>query len=187
MAIVFLDTEFTDLRSPQLLSIGLVSLDDWQEEFYVELNLKSALGKQRLNASSNFVRDIVLPQWGRVHGAIRSNIEMGRSAGEWLLRLAKQGGVKVGVVFDFSADFVLLEAVIRDAGIWDQVKDVLLPMYIDPLTSKIDGEFALENFFRAVFASRGLAPHHALADAMALREAYKAMAAHATIQGDQKA
>lgn len=177
MTIVFLDTEFTDLKNPQLLSVGMVSLDG-RNEFYVELDLDSDVGKNRVMASSNFVRDIVLPQWGRVHGAIGTELEMGRMAGEWLISFAKEGGVKVGVAFDYRTDFVLLEGVIRESGIWEHVKDVVLPMYIDPLTWNIDGGTTLENCFRAIFHGRGLEPHHALADAIALREAYKATAAH---------
>lgn len=176
MTIVFLDTEFTDLKNPQLLSVGMVSLDG-RNEFYVELDLDSDVGNNRVMASSNFVRDIVLPQWGRVHGAIGTELEMGRRAGEWLMGLANEGGVKVRVAFDYRTDFVLLEGVIRASGNWDQVKDVILPMYIDPLSSNIDGETAAENLFSAIFDGRGLEPHHALSDAIALREAYKATVA----------
>lgn len=171
MVIVFLDTEFTDLKNPQLLSVGMVSLDDRKELFYVELDLESDFGKNRVQASSIFVRETVLPQWGRVHGAIGTELEMGRKAGEWLISLAK-GGVKVGVAFDYRTDFELLEGVIRASGIWEQVDEVIEPMFIDPMTANIDGETVLENCFSTMC---GLEPHHALADAIALRECYKAM------------
>lgn len=45
--IVFLDTEFTDLHHPALLSIGLVTLDG--REFYAELDLTTDAGKARKN------------------------------------------------------------------------------------------------------------------------------------------
>lgn len=59
MAIVFLDTEFTDLLDPELLSIGLVTLtrQEGLAEFYVELDLGTAIGQARREASSDFVRD----------------------------------------------------------------------------------------------------------------------------------
>ena len=56
-------------------------------------------------------------------------------------------------------------------------KDMVLPMYLYPLTWNIDVGSALENCFSAIFDGRGLEPHHALADAIALREAYKATVA----------
>ena len=37
--LVFLDTEFTDLLNPELLSLGLATLDG--REFYAELDVKS--------------------------------------------------------------------------------------------------------------------------------------------------
>lgn len=52
--IVFLDTEFTDLLHPALLSIGLVTLDG--REFYAEFDLTTDAGKARVMASSDFVR-----------------------------------------------------------------------------------------------------------------------------------
>jgi len=48
MAICFIDTEFTDLSRPQLLSLGMVSKDG--DEFYVELDLPSAEGRQASKA-----------------------------------------------------------------------------------------------------------------------------------------
>lgn len=43
--IVFLDTEFTDLLQPQLLSLGLAALDG--RELYAELDLTTSIGKPR--------------------------------------------------------------------------------------------------------------------------------------------
>lgn len=59
MAIVFIDTEFTDLLLPELLSFGLVTLDD--REHYVELDLTTDIGKARVKASGDF-----RAQWRRV-------------------------------------------------------------------------------------------------------------------------
>ncbi len=51
--LIFLDTEFTGLLNPELLSLGLVTLDG--REFYAELDLTTDTGKARIKASSAFV------------------------------------------------------------------------------------------------------------------------------------
>lgn len=168
--IVFLDTEFTDLLQPQLLSLGLVTLDG--REHYVELDLATDIGRARRQASSEFVRyGGVLDLWGRVAGAACTDWDLGRRTGEWLLGLAAGTGEKVEVAFDYSTDFELLEATIRNAGLWERVREVVWPVNVARLVSTIDAELAAEECWRAV-GTRGLARHHALADALALRTAY---------------
>ena len=72
--LVFLDTEFTNLLCPQLLSVGMVTLDG--REFYAEIDLNTDCGKHRVKASSDFVRNgDVLAQWGA--GAKRDRNRMG--------------------------------------------------------------------------------------------------------------
>src|SRR5438552_19022095 len=58
MSTCFLDCEFTDLLHPELLSTGLVELAG--DELYVELDLDTEVGRQRVKASSDIVR------WGGV-------------------------------------------------------------------------------------------------------------------------
>ena len=89
--LAFLDTEFTDLLNPELLSLALVSLDG-AEQHYVELDLMTDLGKARVKASGDFVCGGVLDMWGLVPGATGTEWEMGRRTGEWLLRLAAESG-----------------------------------------------------------------------------------------------
>ena len=60
--LAFLDTEFSDLLNPKLLSLGLVTLDGLNEH-YVELDLGSDAGKARVKASGDFVRSGVLDMW----------------------------------------------------------------------------------------------------------------------------
>lgn len=173
--IAFLDTEFTDLLNPELLSLGLASLDE--REFYAELDLKSDIGKSRLKSSTEFVRhNGVIDQLGRVPGAAGTEWEMGRRAGEWILGLAAGAGKKVEIAFDYSMDYELMEYVIRDAGLWDQVRAVVIPINVDAITGTITGELAAEECYRSLRA-RNLGRHHALADALALRAAYVAKAA----------
>lgn len=52
--LVFLDTEFTDLLSPELLSLGLVTLDG--REHYGEFDSAPKQARPGVKASSDFVR-----------------------------------------------------------------------------------------------------------------------------------
>lgn len=180
MAICFLDTEFTDLLHPELLSIGLVDLDG--HEHYSELDLACEAGQARVKTSSDFVRCGVLDLWGQVEGAKATPWEMGRRAGEWLLKRAGggQGDIagRIEVCFDYSTDFELMEYAIRDAGLWDAVRQVVRPVNVNAVTGTIEGELAAEECFREL-SRRGLQRHHALADAIALRAAYLAAKAAA--------
>lgn len=179
--ICFLDTEFTSLHDPHLLSIGLVTLDG--HEHYVELDMDSSVGQRRLKASSDFVRFVgVLDLWGLVPGANSSHLQMGQRTGEWVLRLAEESGTRVEVAFDYATDFELMEAAIRDAGLWEQVRDLVTPVNVGQLTDSPDAETAAEACFHQL-SGRGLARHHALADALALRAAYIAVDAGALRKG----
>ena len=141
--LVFLDTEFTDLLSPELLSLGLVTLDG--REHYGELDLSTETGQARVKASSDFVRHGgVLALWGRVPGAAGTQWEMGRRAGEWLLGLAAESNTRIEVAFDYSVDYELLAYAIRDAGLWDQVREVVLAVNVNAITGTIEGELAAE-------------------------------------------
>lgn len=178
--LVFLDTEFTDLLSPELLSVGLVALDG--REHYGELDLTTETGQARVKASSDFVRyGGVLDMWGLVPGTAGAEWEIGRCAGGWLLGLAAESSTLIEVAFDYSMDYELMEYAIRDAGLWEQVREVVLPVNINAITGTIDGELAAETCFRELGkrSGRRLKRHHALADALALRAAYMAVKAAA--------
>ena len=178
MPTCFLDCEFTNLLHPELLSMGLAGLEG--AEHYVELDLESDIGKTRVKASSDFVQNGgVLDLWGLVDGAKATQWEMGWRTGEWLLALAETSGTRVEVCFDYEPDWELMEYAIRDAGLWDRVREVVTPTNVSPLTDTIEGELAAEECFRAL-AARGLGRHHALADALALRAAYLAVKKSAT-------
>ena len=181
--IVFLDTEFTDLLQPELLSIGMAAMPD--RSFYAELDLSTEAGKARAKAATDFVRSGgVLEQWGLVPGSSGTEWEMGRRAGEWLLGLAAEAGAKVEVAFDYSVDLELLERSIRESGLWEQVQEVLLPINVNSITGTITGELAAESFYEelAVQGELGIKRHHALADALALKEAYVAVKAQALLR-----
>lgn len=168
--ICLLGTEFTDLRKPELLSLGLVT-HDGLDEHYVELDLGTDTGNARVKASGDFVRRDVLDMWGLVHGAMCTEWEIGRRTGEWLLGLADRSGTRVEVAFDYPTDYELMQYAIRDSGLWDRVREVVIPVNVNVITGTIEGELAAEASFRET-AKRGLKRHHSLADALALRAAY---------------
>jgi len=171
-ALVFLDAEFTQFIDVELLSLGMVTLADESRELYVELDMTTDVGKTRRASSSDFVRyEGVLDQWGAVPGAAATEWEMGRRTGDWLLALAEESGTRVEVAYDYGMDWELLEYAVRDAGLWEQVREVVWPVDVGALTGTIHGELAAEECYRALKA-RGLGRHHALADAHALRAAY---------------
>lgn len=170
---VFLDTEFTDLVRPELLSIGMVAED--LQEFYVELDLATAEGQALQQVATDFVRfGPVLEQWHQIPGAAAGPREMGRRAGEWLLDLHKKHLEPLIVAFDYAADYELLTNAIRTAGLWAEVAEVMLPKNVDELTSTIESEMAGDAAFEDLAKYRGLLRHHALADAVVLRAAHHA-------------
>jgi hypothetical protein len=101
--LIFLDTEFTDLLNPELLSLGIVTLDG--REFYAELDLTTDTGKARIKASSAFVQSGIFDMWGLVPGAAGTELEMGRRTGEWLLALAAETGTRIEIAFDYGMDY----------------------------------------------------------------------------------
>lgn len=70
------------------------------------------------------------------------------------------------IAFDYAPDFELLEYLLRDAGQWDSVRDVVRPLNVDELASRFDGVLSAESAYAAL-RRRGLERHHALADALA--------------------
>lgn len=169
----FLDTEFTSLLQPELLSFGLVTLDG--HELYVELDLTTDIGKSRVKASSDFVRYDGAPDlWGLIPDSTLTEHEMGIRVGEWLLGLAAESGTHVEIAFDYGPDYELMEYTIRDSGLWDRVREVVSPVNVSPITDTIDGALAAEACYQDI-GKRGFHRHHALADALALRSAYIAV------------
>lgn len=167
--LVYLDTEFTHLLEPELLSLGLVGASG--DEHYVELDLDDPGSAATLRRASDFVRHCgVLEQWGRVPGSAATREQMGLRTARWLLEQAARLGQPAQVAFDCVMDYELLEYLLRDAGQWDAVRDVVRPLNVGELASTFDGVLGAEAAYEAL-KRRGLDRHHALADAHALRAA----------------
>jgi len=166
---IYLDTEFTDLLAPELLSLGMVSAAG--DEHYVELDLDDPASADTLARASDFVRhNGVLEQWGRVPCSAASLAVMGERTARWLQAQAAQFGQPATIAFDYAPDFELLEYLLRDANQWDSVRDVVRPLNVNELASRFDGVLSAEAAYAAL-RRRGLERHHALADAHALRAA----------------
>lgn len=170
----FLDCEFTNLLCPELLSLGLVT--NHGIEHYVELDMKSDVGKVREKASSDFVQyGGVLDLFGLFPSATCTPWELGRRTAEWLLGFAESARTRVEVLFDYSVNYELMAYAIRESGLWDRVREVIRPVNVGRLTGTIQGELAAEECFRELSKHKPpLSRHHALADAWALRQAYLA-------------
>lgn len=171
---VFLDTEFTNLETPALLSFSMVSMDG--SEIYAELDLAmDPIGQTRLQASSNFTRNTVISQFGRLPKSKCSAKELGYRAGQWLIALAAGASEQITVAYDYDVDFDLLRDAMLEASIWDQVHPLLVPKNIDNITGSAEGARAAEASWLESSLYRGLERHHALADALTLRAAWRAV------------
>ena len=147
---IFLDTEFTDFKQPQLISIGLATEDE--RHFYAELNTFDS------GSCSDFVKQVVLPQLGKqphcVMDAERLHVELTN----WLTQFARHEPV---VCFDYHLDWaLLLQALNGQVPAWLRHENVYYQ-----LNDLVQEQFRVES---------GLSDHHALHDAIANRLAYRA-------------
>lgn len=167
--VLYLDTEFTDLLAPELLSLGMVSATG--DEHYVELDINDPTSADTLAAASEFVRHCgILEQWGRVPHSAVSRPAMGERTARWLQQQAAHLSQPAVIAFDYAPDFELLEYLLRDADQWESVREVVRPLNVAELASSLDGALSAEAAYAAL-RRRGLERHHALADAHALRAA----------------
>ncbi len=166
---VFLDTEFTTLdfhRNPLLLSLGMVGDDG--REFYAEMDL--SLGRVFRSRSTQFVRDEVLTQFGKIPGRAMSTAKLTVEAAEWIEELGAEGPVRI--VYDYSWDMDFLEIALAKAG---GVSCRLDATHVGYLNGDDDGDTAAEQSIKQSTALQGLLEHHSLADARALKAAFDAV------------
>jgi hypothetical protein len=184
MSLIFLDTEFTSFQRPQLLSLGMVSQEG--EEFYAELDLTTEEAGRALVASSEFVLGPeVLGQWGRVPGRAMSAAQIGEQAGRWLngqIERAQSAGAsgtngssRLTICSDYDTDFKLLVSALHKARTWASVIDRVGFRNIYSVLGTAPSGQATQQCFEALAQVRGLRPHHALADALALRQGFQAV------------
>lgn len=169
---VFVDTEFTDLIHPQLLSAGLVADDG--AELYLEIDLQTRVGSELKRRSTTFVREHVLPLFRKRPDAIVPQSQVGERIIEWLLQIASGSSECIEIVYDYAADAALLEGVMRGSASWDKLRGLLDWSIVGYLHKHPDAEAAKAASLARSKAEDGLQEHHALADARALREAFRA-------------
>jgi len=160
---LFIDTEFSSMSAPKLLSIGLVTDDG--RECYVEI------ADERIPVNA-FVTRTVLSQWGLMPVQVRSNLELGHRVDHWLSGL---GRIPITVVHDYEADFELLRVALLAAMCWGRWSKVLVSHQIAFLSREPVSNEAMDGSWMASMKRDGIGRHHALADARALREGYAAI------------
>ncbi len=171
---VFFDTEMTSLLDPYLLSVGFVTLDG--RELYAELDMASEFGRERLAITPWDVREGVLDKFGAFpESKCDSEWSLGRRVGDWLLRIAESSpNGTIELLYDYGSDFELLVGAIEECNLWPSVRVVASESNIGVDTGAIGPELASEATFGVL---RRRAPalfrHHALADALALRAAWR--------------
>ena len=147
---VFLDTEFTNLLDPVLISIGLAA--DSGETFCAEVPVDLAL-------CMPFVREAVLPQLGRNPLDATTWEALSRLVTTWL-EIVKDAGHDIDICFDSQTD-------------WDLMADVMdyrTPPWIHPQNVAYQLVPALQY---AYLNGHGCSGHHALQDALANLYAYR--------------
>lgn len=147
---LFLDTEFTDLRVPELISLGIVS--EAADEFYAELPFNRAV-------CSPFVEETVLPLLSKRPRAREEVVDDLRG---WLARFER-----AVVVYDSPTDWAMFLWLLGNAQV-----------PVDGLLLEYDqwGWQRFEQSIDAYFENHQTANrHHALHDAKALREVWMQM------------
>ncbi len=157
--LVFLDTEFTKLARPDLISIALVSDDG--REFYAERT------DYYPEDCSDFVRENVRPLLGRVPDAACSRPELTDRVREWFRQLPE----RATVVYDYEWDWRLLAVTMLGRPHSKPPGGFAEQLYLD---SSAITHPVFEKTLSAAYTLEWLPKHHALADARALRAGYQA-------------
>ncbi|HEY6018955.1 MAG TPA: hypothetical protein VIY48_03405 [Candidatus Paceibacterota bacterium] len=146
--LLFVDTEFTDFKDMDLISIGIVSQE--QHEFYAE---NSEYNHAWCN---DFVKTDVLPklyggEYALPYAQLKENLQL------WISNLLEEYAT-VLLIFDYSGDWLLLGELLIDY----------------PHREKVKGQQdELEEGIELYFMHDRLNEHHALYDAKALMNGFK--------------
>ena len=147
--LLFIDTEFTDLFDPVLISVGIVAQRG--QEFYAEIPFLE-------DECTAFVRKTVLPLLGKELDAACTKFELRSRILTWI-ETVRQPREEIVICADNQIDIDLL----RDA------LDHRLPGWMECC---LIGDDVDPSLIKRFFAENGLPRHHALHDARANRYAY---------------
>ena len=98
---VFIDTEFSDLDAPVLLSIAMVAEDG--AEFYAEMS------DFNTNNCSEFVRTFVIPQFGQYPDRVMSLHEASSQLCTWMGKL-KTSRQRPAICYDYPMDGPVIDS-----------------------------------------------------------------------------
>ena len=146
--LLFLDTEFTDFKEMDLISIGIVSKED--HEFYAENS------EYNRTWSSDFVKSVVIPklyggEYSQTYNKLKEKLQL------WVSNLLEEY-TSVLFIFDYSGDWFLLGELLIDYPHRDKVKG-----------QQDELEEGIEEYFMHDRSNE----HHALHDAKALLNGFK--------------
>ena len=156
--LIFLDTEFTDFVRPGLISLALVSEDG--REFYAERT------DYREDDCNDFVRETVLPVLGGVPDSACTRTELTDRLRDWFEQLPEPATI----IYDFESDWLLLVDAILGRTHKNPPANFGEPLHLG------NSSITHPVFERAqnLTYTPDWPPHHALADARALRAGYRA-------------
>lgn len=166
---LFLDTEFTDFRTCDLISLGLVS-EDGEHEYYVEIS------DYKVEWQSDFVRDVVVPLLDKSN--VQTHVEAGKSLAIFLNNLPTKNPV---LVADYSADFNLIVKLLYATSINRHISTAMVTKaFLHACHERgFHSNEALTKGFRELvtgadeyFVAVDKRQHHALVDARAARYAW---------------
>lgn len=163
--LVFLDTEFTGFTHPALISLALVAEDG--REFYAE---RTDYPEDECN---DFVRETVLPLLGRIPGAACNQVTVTHRLRTWFETLSEPATV----VFDFERDWLLLDDIanqrhFKPPANFGEILFLSNSVISDPVFVQAQNRTYTQDW----------PPHHALADARALRSGWMAWMAEKSKQ-----
>ncbi len=150
--LVFIDTEFTDHAKPDLISIGLAAVG--ADDFYAERT------DFRHEDCTAFVLAEIMPLLGRAPDAACTAPELASRLRGWFDALPEPATI----VYDFETDWKLLQA----ALLGELPSNVGAHQLVDHRMFR----HSAYKLGEVLTYSKAWPPHHALADAQALREGY---------------
>jgi putative NIF3 family GTP cyclohydrolase 1 type 2 len=145
---IFLDTEFTGFGDPQLISIGMVTIDG--KEFYAEVDYE-------LEVCSDFVRQNVIPLLMQVEKC--TLVELKALISRWIDEVREPGPVLL--CYDSEYDRRMLESIFKNDFPNSAILRNLGASYVNKV-KQYD-----------YYVITGQAEHHALHDARALKYAFR--------------
>ena len=157
---IFFDTEFTQFRDGELLSIGFVSEDD--QEMVIEVH-----DQARHARASEFCKIAVIPQFGTLKAnAVTTDAAAGEAIANWL----SQFSTPMTLCYDYKLDWRFFESALRAAGAWNRLSPRLTAFNVADVANH-DSCLQVQEDYLLGRSSPGR--HHALVDDLALRARWR--------------